>query len=198
MTGHYVNYRKQLAETDQPPLPETSFRLYAVCSRFPHNLAQAVPWQRLQAGVYECRRGTDVIRVVVAGQLPRTEHNALLHLFSAAPQQLRYGMEHFRQHSPDTSTFIQELLQSYRQEGLAMPYTVEDFRREYAKKYFKDLTQEEQLDAMRTLAPKQLEQMEQAVQQLKAEKGPKPRKSSHAASRRPVERSNKGIGAASA
>src|SRR5713226_5360569 len=33
LTGHYVNYRKQLAETDQPLLPETAFRLYAVCSR---------------------------------------------------------------------------------------------------------------------------------------------------------------------
>jgi hypothetical protein len=64
LTGHYVNYRKQLSK---PPLPEADFRLYAVCARFPHNLAQQVPWERLQEGVYRCRRGTDVIRVVVAG-----------------------------------------------------------------------------------------------------------------------------------
>ncbi len=88
LTGHYVNYRKQLGPKEQPLLPESAFRLYAVCSRYPHNLAQEVPWERVQEGVYRCRRGTDVIQVVVAGQLPRAEHNAPLHLFSASVAQL--------------------------------------------------------------------------------------------------------------
>src|SRR5262249_34722983 len=66
LTGHYVNYRKQLAAGAEPLLPEGAFRLYAVCSRFPHNLAQGVPWQTLSQGVYECPRGTDMIRVIVA------------------------------------------------------------------------------------------------------------------------------------
>jgi hypothetical protein len=30
-----------------------------------------VPWQRVHAGVYDCRWGTDTIRVVVAGELAR-------------------------------------------------------------------------------------------------------------------------------
>src|ERR1700674_1709270 len=34
LTGHYVNYRKQLSAAEQPLLPEGAFRLYAVCSRF--------------------------------------------------------------------------------------------------------------------------------------------------------------------
>lgn len=33
LTGHYVNYRKQLCDRGQPLLPEDQFRLYAVCSR---------------------------------------------------------------------------------------------------------------------------------------------------------------------
>src|SRR5438477_6428829 len=65
LTGHYVNYRKQVSPSLQQLLPETDFRLYAVCARFPHNLAGQVAWVELQPGVYECRRGTDVIRVVV-------------------------------------------------------------------------------------------------------------------------------------
>src|SRR5690349_5279589 len=40
LTGHYVNYRKQASPDGGPLLPETSFGLYAVCSRLPHNLAQ--------------------------------------------------------------------------------------------------------------------------------------------------------------
>jgi hypothetical protein len=156
LTGHYVNYRKQLAEGEQPLLPESAFRLYAVCSRFPHNLAQEVPWESLQPGVYECRRGTDRFRVIVAGQLPRTENNALLHLFSASVEQWRYGSEHYRQRSADSSTLINELLKDYRKEGIDMPYTIEDFRREYAKEHFKDLTPEEQREAIQHLTPEEL------------------------------------------
>jgi hypothetical protein len=67
-------------------LPESDFRLYAVSSRFQQNLAAASTWEPLQEGVYECRRGTDVIRVVVLGELPTRKHNAVLHLLSANPE----------------------------------------------------------------------------------------------------------------
>src|SRR5438094_6063966 len=66
LTGHYVNYRKQVSPTLKALLPEVEFRLYAVCSRYPHNLASAVTLRPVQHGVYECRRGTDLIHVVVA------------------------------------------------------------------------------------------------------------------------------------
>src|SRR5262249_9937651 len=108
LTGHYVNYRKQLSEKDEPLLPESDFRLYAGCSRYPHNLAGAVPWEQVREGVYRCRRGTDVIRVLVAGQMPRKAHNALLHLFSADPDQAGYGAEHYERKSEDTSTLLEE------------------------------------------------------------------------------------------
>src|SRR5437660_1461127 len=65
LTGHYVNYRKQVSPERKSLLSEEEFRLYAVCSRYPQNLASAVALRRLQDGVYECRRGTDMIRVVV-------------------------------------------------------------------------------------------------------------------------------------
>lgn len=92
--------------------------LYAVCSRFPHNLANTVPWRSLQEGVYECRRGTDAIRVVVAQELPRTESNSLLHLLSASPDQVGYGVAHYQQRSADTSTLLGRLFEGYQREGL--------------------------------------------------------------------------------
>ena len=52
LTGHYVNYRKQCTPRDQPLLPEAEFRLYAVCSRYPHNLAGRVKVEPVQQGVY--------------------------------------------------------------------------------------------------------------------------------------------------
>src|SRR5437899_1185185 len=123
LTGHYVNYRKQV----RPPealLPEEDFRLYAVCSWFPHNLAGVVALQPLQEGVYECRRGTDAIRVIVLGELPAQKHNAILHLLSAKPELVRFGAENYEQRSPDTSTLLRRLFEGFQREGITMPYTM--------------------------------------------------------------------------
>ena len=87
-------------------LPEAMFRLFAVSARYPRELARQVPWVELQQGVYECRRGTDVFRILVAGELPQSANNALLHLFSASTEQWGYGTRHYRQRSADTSTLI--------------------------------------------------------------------------------------------
>jgi hypothetical protein len=39
LVGHYVNYRKQCSPSLDELLPENDFRLFAVCARFPQNLA---------------------------------------------------------------------------------------------------------------------------------------------------------------
>jgi len=145
LTGYFVNYRKQVSPSFDALLPEDQFRLYAVCARYPQKLAGAVDLRSVQAGVYDCRRGTDVIRVIVAHELPRTENNALLHLLSALPDQVRYGMEHYQQRSADTSTLLGQLFEGYEREGLVMSYTMEDFRRDYVKEHLSELTLEERL-----------------------------------------------------
>ena len=120
MTGHYVNYRKQASASPEQLLPEAEIHLYAVCSRFPHNLATPADWRPVQAGVYECRRGSDVIRVVVLGELPQTANNAPLHLVSAKPELVEFGVAHYAQHSPDTSTLIHQLFEGFKREGIAL------------------------------------------------------------------------------
>jgi hypothetical protein len=175
LIGHYVNYRKQLSPADEPLLPESVFRLYAVCSRFPHNLAQEIVLERLQDGVYESRRGTDAIRVIVVGQLPQEPHNAMLHLFSAAAQRVGYGTQHYRQRSEETSTLLNRLIVQYQGEGLLMSYTMEDFRRDYVKEHLKDLTLEERLEG---LSRDEVERYFQEQQQASpsSEKAERPRK----------------------
>jgi hypothetical protein len=144
LTGHYVAYRKQVSPRDKL-VSEDQFRLYAVCARTPRDLFAAVRPESVQAGVYTCRRGTDGIRVVVASELPREERNSLLHLFSAVPEQLQYGREHYQFQSGETSSIVNLLFGEYRHEGLTMPYTMEDFRRDVARKYINELTAEERL-----------------------------------------------------
>jgi hypothetical protein len=153
LTGHYVNYRKQSSRSGEELLPEEEFRLFGICARYPQQLLQAVAHEKVQDGVYDCRRGTDVIRLIVARDLPKREENSLLHLFSAAQDQVKYAAEHYDLHSPDISSIVNQLFGEYRREGLTMPYTMEDFKREVALEYLDQLTLEERL---RGVTPKEI------------------------------------------
>jgi hypothetical protein len=44
---------------------QSDFRLYAICSRYAHNLASEAGLQEMRSGVYDCRRGSDAIRTIV-------------------------------------------------------------------------------------------------------------------------------------
>jgi hypothetical protein len=109
LIGHYVAYRKLASRSPTDLLPEERFRLYAVCSRYPHNLAAAVELAAAGPGVYQCRFGTDVVRIVVVRQLAEQPHNAPLFLFSGSPAQVAYGASHYRQRSDWTSTLLDQL-----------------------------------------------------------------------------------------
>jgi hypothetical protein len=166
LVGHYVAYRKLVSVSPSELLPEDRFRLYAVAARFPHNLAGQVPWRRRQAGVYDCQWGMDVVRVVVAGELPREAHNAPLHLFSASPELVGFGRGAYRLHSARTSLLLGQLFERFQAEGLAMTFTMEDFVRQYIQEHFAKLTPEEQRKALKRLSP---EQRREVVQSLSAE-----------------------------
>jgi hypothetical protein len=159
LVGHYVAYRKLASRSPSGLLPEDDFRLYAVCARFPHNLSGQVPWQQQQPGVYDCRWGTDVVRVVVARELPREPHNAPLHLFSASQELVEYAGSAYRQRSEETSTLLGLLFKQFEREGFTMSYTMEDFRRDYAKEYFGQLTPEEQREAVERLSPERRQKL---------------------------------------
>lgn len=130
LCGHYANYRKQASPTMQNLLPEEDFRLFAVSVRFPQKLSQQVPLTPIRAGVYEIGHFTGQLRLVVVHQLPREEHNAMLHLFSAQRELVKYGIDHYRQRSAETTSLLKQLYERYRQENLAMPYTLDDLVRD--------------------------------------------------------------------
>jgi hypothetical protein len=152
LVGHYVAYRKLISPSPSELLSEDQFGLYAVCARGPHKLAQQVPWQERQRGVYDCLWGTDRVRVVVAGELPREVHNAPLHLFSAAADLVGFGRMAYRRRSEKTSLVLDQLFEQMRGEGLAMAYTMEDFERDYIKKHLPKLTEREQEEVLQGLS----------------------------------------------
>ena len=175
-------YRKLVSHSPSQLLAEDQFRLYAVTARYPHNLSGQVPWQRVHAGVYDCRWGTDTIRVVVAGELSREPHNAPLHLFSASPELVGFGGRAYQRHSPNASGLLVQLFEGLQAEGFPMPYTMEDFQRQFVKEHFAKLTPEEREDVIKSLPPEERlaglteEQIRQYLNRLSAERPAAPRK----------------------
>ncbi len=154
LSGADVAYRKLVSPSPSQRLPGDQFGLYAVCARFPHNLSTEVPWQRIQNGVYDCRWGTDTIRVLVAGELPREPHNAALHLFSASPELVAFGRSAYRRRSENSSALLEQLFDRLQGEGFAM-WTMEDFQRQYAREHFPRLTSKEKLEVLQALPPEE-------------------------------------------
>jgi hypothetical protein len=147
LVGHFVNYRKQTSPSLQDLLPETDFRLFAVCARYPQNLAQQVALTTLRQGVYEVRLVTLPIRLIVVHQLPQEEHNAMLHLFSAREELLRYGKEHYRPRSQETSTLLYELFKVYSEDP-DMPELLDEFVRQSIDELLRSLPAEERLKGL--------------------------------------------------
>jgi hypothetical protein len=100
---------------------------------------------------YHCQWATDTVQIVLAGQLSREAHNAPLHLFSASPELVGFGQKAYRQRSQDTSLLLGQLLETFRGEGFAMSYTMEDFKRDLTKEYFKELSPQEQREILRSM-----------------------------------------------
>jgi hypothetical protein len=150
--GYSVAYRKLVSPSPSELLPEEEFRLDAVCARFPANLSGRVPWKKCQDGVYDCSRGTDTIRVIVAGELPLETHNAPFHLFSASQGLISFGQDVYEPRSDNTSTILGQLFERLKGEGFAM-YTMKDFQRDLVREYFPKLTRQEQEEVLRAVPP---------------------------------------------
>jgi hypothetical protein len=153
LVGHFVNYRKQASPSLNDLLPEGDFRLFAVCARYPNKLAQQVALTPLRAGVYEVQGLGLRIRVIVAHQLPLEEHNAMLHLFSARLELLRYGREHYRPHSQETSSLLYELFNVYNEDS-DMHDKLKEFVQETQVELLKGMSAQE---LVRALSPETLE-----------------------------------------
>lgn len=145
LIGHYVNYRKQATPANQPLLPENRFRLYGVSTRFPQGLAQRVNLEACLPGVYDFAWGTDTVRLIVLSEIAAAPRNALWRLFSAKRDAVAHARGQYRPHQPDMSTVVQQLFENYQLERIDMPYTMQDFQRDYVREHLDLLSSDERL-----------------------------------------------------
>ncbi len=155
LVGHSVNYRKQNLSVSGDLLPEDHFRLFALCVRHPDGLAGRMTVRELRPGVLEVDDFGVPLRIVVVHGLPLEEQNALLHLFAARAEQITYGRQTYRGRTKDISTLLRQLYDLYLLEGIAMPFSVEEFVRQANREIISKISPEERREIFRTLPPEE-------------------------------------------
>ncbi len=160
LTGHYVNYRKQLSVelgggkdtgADNKLEPEKIFRLYGVSTRHPQKLSKQIKLAKIQDGVYEVERGTDRIRLIVIRDIPKEEHNAFWHIFSAVAEKVRFGAKHYQNKVSGASTVLSQLFGQYELEGWNMAFSVEQFEHDAKMKILEGITVKELKEAFQRM-----------------------------------------------
>ena len=173
LVGHYVNYRKQVSPSWDALPAEDQFQLYGVSTRFPQKLSGQVELQAVSSGVYDILWGTDRIRLIVLSEIPPVAANALWNLFSANPERvgLAAGRYHVRQ--AEMSTIVGQLFENYQLEGVAMPYTIQDFQKDFVRDHLNLLSPDEVLrryspeDVLRRYSPEEVLRRYSANERLK-------------------------------
>jgi hypothetical protein len=146
--GHYVNYRKQESPSPDKLLPVDDFRFYALTTRRPDKLANEVLLTPIQQGVYEAVWGMHPVRIIVLSQVPEIPRNAIWQMFSGVMEKVQFGVANYQWRRRDHSTVINDLFQAYQVEGISMPYTFEDYYKDFTKRHLDWLTTEERLKGL--------------------------------------------------
>jgi hypothetical protein len=146
LAHHYVGLRYRVSPREKL-LPESDFRLFAIAVRRPQildgfsGLTQLKP---LKPGVYGLTVLDRTVRLIVIHELPLTPNNAMLHLFSAREDAIRFGMSHYRERTTTTSALICELFQEYLEDP-NMSDLLKEFAQQTIKRLLESLPPEERL-----------------------------------------------------
>ena len=145
LIGHYVNYRKILG---QKQVRDGDVRLYAVCTRHPKQLLAMINAEQIMSGVWEARILSRIVRILVLNRMPLEQRNAVLAFFTFDAQKVCFALNNYSWQKEDGSTVINHLLKQYELEGIDMPYTMEQFKKDCLKAHIRELPPEDRLEGL--------------------------------------------------
>ncbi len=124
------------------------------------------PWQtELKPGVYDVFGFGLPIRLIVPREVELNPRNALWHLLSGVPERIEYGLKHCELKDRELFDMLtNQLERNYSKEGIIMPITVEDYRKEWREELLAEATPEERLKGLTK------EEIRDAMQALGLEK----------------------------
>ena len=142
--GHYVSYRK-IVSPKKELLPESKFQVFAVSTIYPQKLLGSEKHfgkeiKKIKAGVYKISSPlVGSIIILVLSQMSQVQQNALWQLFSGNAEGFEYGDVHYKWHDPEDKSLLNQLYKLYLKEGVDMPYTFEEFHRDYTMPFIESL-----------------------------------------------------------
>jgi hypothetical protein len=151
--------RPQNLDKEPVRLPNDQLQALAITAQYPAKLHNALKdnWQKTtHKGIYEMTWGTRLIKIIVCRRVEMVPRNALWLLFSGDEKRVAFAMRHFGLNNHDMSTILAKISETYKIEGLNMPYTIEDFRREILEEAIekvKTLPKDEQKRVLAHLPP---------------------------------------------
>jgi hypothetical protein len=146
LIAYFVSYAKQEWKRKWKSIAPDKVRLLAVSVHRPNWLsAEREPsLSQRTAGVYEIVAAQLPIRVIVPREVEETPQNAFWHLLSGDEGRIRFGLEHYQVQDPGLYNVLGDLKSIYLIEGIDMPYTKEDYKREVLAQY----TPQERLEGL--------------------------------------------------
>ncbi len=149
LIGYYSNYRKLLSPSLNKLLPANAFQLYAVSTRYSHKLLKdKVIFKEVQTGVFDLTWGMRLIRLIVLSKIPSEKYNAIWQLFNGKKSGFGYGDQHYKWNHPKEKIVLNQLYKLYQKEGVMMPYTMEDFNKDFTREHLYLLPPEERLKGL--------------------------------------------------
>ncbi len=164
LVGYFVAYAKEQWQADwkvEAEPPARNLRVLAVTVHRPQWLAatDGVQQKELISGVYEIDVCGLPVRVIVPRELEKSPRNAVWHLLSGNEELIRLGMEHFQPKDQGLYNIFNDLKANYKMEGVEMPYTLEDYKREKRQELLDGLSADERRLIVETLSTEERAQI---------------------------------------
>ena len=125
-------------------------RLMAVATLRPNwlNSVDGPDLESTLPGIYEVHGFQLSIRVIVPREVQRIARNAFWHLLSGHEPSVAFGLEHYQMHDATLYNILNDLKRVYSLEGIEVPYTVDDYKREVARELLKSMSPKERLEGI--------------------------------------------------
>ncbi len=148
LIGYYSNYRKVISPSLQKLLPESKFKLYAICTRYPAKLLKNMQFTKVKPGIIDLTWGNRIIRIIVLKNITMETQNALWQLFSNQEKGFVFGNKNYQWHYPEEQAILNQLYALYKVKGGKMPYNITEFSKDFTREHLHLLDPSDRLQGM--------------------------------------------------
>ena len=109
-------------------------------------------FQQARPGAWHLKWGHKIIKILIPSEMPELSQNALWDIFSHSKTRVEHGLSTYHWNLEQSRSLLNQFSEYYQIKGDLMPYTLDDFTKEYVQDHLHVLSPEERL---RNLSPEE-------------------------------------------